>query len=161
MSKIIVPGQHAQQGDEPLVYREVTGPDGKPNLVLHKTSEFDLKFRPWLVTLVVQPREFASKLYHTEYYVRMGNPQDAVAAAEKMFQQWERKVFAPNEIWPDTNGPARATCLDEGDWFNALKDAKKAKVFQYFGDKGNPQIFTFYPSGWPKYWHPFFKNLKK
>jgi len=159
MSSIIIPGQNTP-GPEPLVYRE-TEVDGKPHLALVKTSEFNLKWRPWLVTLVVQTHEQASKLYHTQYFVRCGNPGDAVASAEAFFQKWERKRFAPYEVWPDTNGPARATCIDEGDWFNALKEAAKSKIFLYFGDKANPSVFAYYPGGWPKYWRPFFQNQPK
>lgn len=158
MGQIITPGQKFN-GPEPLVYKEIDSPEGK-KLALIKTSEYDQRFRPWQVTLVVQPEEFASKLYHCEYFVRCGNPQDAVGTAEAFFQKWERKRFAPNEFYPDTNGPARATCIDEGDWFNALKDANKAKVFLYFGDKPNPSVFTYYPSGWPKYWRRFFNQPK-
>lgn len=160
MSNIIIPGQNTP-GPDSLVYKE-RYVDGKLHLdPLAKTSETHPRWRPWAVTLLIYPDKHPAKIYDVQYFCRCGNPRDAVAFAEAMFQQWEKKVFAPDWPYPDTEGAARAECIDEGDWKNILKEAQKARVFKYFGDKVNPQCFTYYPNGWPAVWHPYIKALKE
>jgi hypothetical protein len=147
--------------ETPLTYK-VDESSGRPVLApvrLKATSEFSRRNRPWKVTLVIYPEKNARNVSHTDYYVRCGNPQDAVTMAAQFFKKWEKDFFAPKRSYPDFEGVAMSVCIDERDWDGFLKDARKetTKVFMHFGDVRNPVVFTFYPDGWPKVWQPFFR----
>jgi hypothetical protein len=163
MSDLILPGQQGVQPPKSIasvskIVRDISGQIGLQPM--QKTSEYGRKFRPWAVRMVISADETQQHLTDSFYFIRMGNPEDAGAMAEKMFQQWERGKFVKDgNPWPDSI-LASAECIDEGDWKNQLKDARRAKVFRFFGDSAlHPQIFMFYGAGWPKVWKDHAKRM--
>ena len=159
---VIVPGQNILDDSPDTMVFKRTVEDGKEVLTpVQKTSEFRLKFRPWRVTLMIYPEAQPKKIYEVFYHVRAGNPHDAVAIAEKFFQEWEKSKFAPYDLYPDTVGVSAAECIDEQDWFALWKESQKHKVVDFFGDKANPQVFRSYHTRYPAVWAPFIDRLRR
>ncbi len=144
----------------PIAYHKIPNLSGGVDLKpVQKTSEFRQKFKPWACQLTVVECEDAPREFLTTYHVRAGNPQDACSIAEKFWQKWEKMRFGFEiHAYPDTLGKQETVCIDEHDWFKTWKEALKAKErgrpCLWFGDIANPQVFTFYPNGWPEYWSP-------
>jgi hypothetical protein len=160
MSTILGPdGNPADtQGQERKVFKIIDRGNVKELRPIQKTSEYHLKFRPWMVELLIHPAKDPAEVYRTRYFIRCGNPSDAAGAAEKFFQEWEKNVFAPDFDYPDTSGTCGVTVLDESDWFEELANAKRAIVRCFAGDTKYPHAFMYYMEGWPKVWTALVEN---
>jgi hypothetical protein len=113
----------------------------------NKSTETEGRY-PWRVTLLVWMDPVPKDVVKAVYYVRAPDWGSAIAMADKLWQLWEKKENGwGDQLWPDTNGPQEAVCLDEGDWAEAWeycrrKGEEKGNFKRHQGPSGNPSAFV-------------------
>jgi len=142
----------------PLVDLLKVGKDVEAEKWLRQNREHPL-CQPYLVHLYVQDSRFAPDVRPVAYFIRASrhNPdsvdrnvvvgaEQAGQIAEALWQKWERPKPADGSApppYPDTVGQASITALDEGDWFEFWKQARRHAGENYM---------CYGPPRFPMYW---------
>ena len=116
------------------------GKDTKPLGRLGETN----RSLPWRIILKVRPSLLAVELKPVVYYIRGSNPQAACMMASKLWTKWEKyDIGLGEQEYPDVEDFGEAMCIDEQDFRNAYKEAKKYKLkMRAAGDLKDPSAFT-------------------
>lgn len=130
-----------------VVFRKVERPKHAEEL---STRESD-KFRPWRVTLKVEPSMEDREPIDYDIYLRCETPEQAQWTAYAAFTAWEKTRVGLTDIdWPRVSEevPSEAFPLDEDTWSDVWKYAKAHFPCRWTGMDENPSIFRFTTNEW-------------
>ena len=92
-----------------------------------KEAATDPRFQPYRVTLLVQDNQFVIDPRPVTYFVRGPEPRQAIGHAIALWTKWEREAVGipSHEPYPSVEGEQEAVIIDESDWKQYAKDARR------------------------------------
>lgn len=104
--------------------------------------------RPYKITLWIKRSEEEDKFYPATFFARGRDPEKAIARAERWWSVLVKVRAGIQHLrYPEALGRGHCTVLDEGDWAEYYRDAKryggKANLtMEVIGDIEHPFMFT-------------------